>query len=176
MTYSFYESTKVLLLLEYKPKLKSKIMKSIIVKTLFLVVITTSFSCKKEEVATPQAATPTPTSNDGFFYSENGSTTLSIVTTPYASAQYNSIFAVNSGTTVVEMNLTSIAVGTYTIDANNALTYLKTGVSGAYIASAGSVTITANASNKLTGTFTSTGSGITGVTSFSGSFTNIVIQ
>lgn len=154
-----------------------KTMRSIILKSLFLVVVTTSFSCKKEEEPTPQATpAPTPANTDGFFYSENGSTTLSTVTTPYASAQYNSIFAVNSGTTVVEMNLTSIAVGTYTINANNALTYLKTGVSGAYTASSGSVIITANANNKLTGTFSSTGSGITGVTSFSGSFTNIVIQ
>lgn len=43
--------------------------------------------------------------------------------------------------------------------------------------SAGTVTITANANNKLTGTFSITsGSGINDVASLSGSFTDIPIQ
>lgn len=62
-------------------------------------------------------------------------------------------------------------------DTTNFFTYLKPGTTGMWTGSAGIVTITANANNILSGTFSiSSGSGINDVTSLSGSFTNIPIQ
>lgn len=152
-------------------------MKSTILKSVVLLLITFSvISCSKND-DTP--ITPVvPTSSNGFKYSENGATTKISLPNPFVNGSFNTIIAQNaSNETIFEINLTSVAVGTYTIDnTNNYLTYVKSGV-GNFIGSAGTVVITANANNKLTGTFNATaGSGATGVNSVSGSFTNIVIN
>lgn len=132
-------------------------------------------SCSSDDGGESQNPNPT---TDGFFYSENGSTTMLTVDSPYASNQFKSIFATDNSNTIIEINLTSIAVGSYTIDNNaNFFSYLKPGASGIWSGSAGTVTITANANNKLSGSFSiSSGSGITGVNTISGTFTNITIQ
>lgn len=146
-----------------------------IIKTLILSAVVLLSSCSKSEDNSSNNATPTPA--DGFYYSENGSTTMTAATSAYASNQFKSIFALNGSNTAFEINLTSIAVGTYTINSSNALAYIKPGGSQLWSASAGTITITSNANNKLTGTFNATtGSGITGVNSVSGTFTNITIQ
>ena len=142
---------------------------------LMLVLSVALFSCSSD--SDDNNPTPTPSAN-GFLYAENGSTTMISVSTPYASNQYKSIFAADTNNTVIEINLTSIAVGSYTIDdTTNFFAYLKPGTTGMWNGSAGTVTITANANNKLSGTFSITsGSGISGVNLVSGSFTNIPIQ
>ncbi len=135
----------------------------------------TSFSCSKNEDAPP---TPTvPLAGNGFRWTENGGATEQTVNNPYASNQYKTIFATNTGAgTVYEINLTSIAPATYDIMASgNAFYYKSASMSAAFVPTSGSVVITTNANNKLSGTFTATGSG-GGVTSVSGSFTNIVIN
>jgi len=150
-------------------------MKTTIFKSLVIFALLLNISCSKDDSSSSASGTPPGTS--GFLYGENGAAATQTVDTPYASNPFNSVFAVNSGSTVIEMNLSSIAIGSYTIDGTNAFTYIKPGQSNMFIGSAGTVDITANASNKLTGTFSITaGSGITGVTSVSGSFTNITIN
>ncbi len=142
---------------------------------LMLILSVALFSCSSD--SDDNNSTPTPSTN-GFLYAENGSTTMISVSTPYASNQYKSIFGVDNSNTIIEINLTSIAVGSYTIDdTTNFFAYLKPGTTGMWNGSAGTVTITANANNKLSGTFSITsGSGISGVNLVSGSFTNIPIQ
>ncbi len=146
-----------------------------IFKVVLLCLITSLVSCSKDDTTSNNNSNP---ATDGFFYAENGATSTQTVSTPYANATFKSIFAVHNGATVVEINLTSLAVGSYTIDnATNVLTYLKPGANAMWMGASGSVTITANANNKLSGSFSiPTGSGIAGVNSLSGTFTNIPIQ
>lgn len=147
--------------------------------SLFLIALfaTTSISCSDNDDTTTTPMPVTPVASDGFKWTENGGSTEQTVNNPYVSNQFKSIFATNTGGgTVYEINLTSIAVGTYDVMASgNAFYYRSTIMSAAFAPTSGSVIITANANNKLSGTFTATGSG-GGVTSVSGSFTNIVIN
>lgn len=146
-----------------------------IFKIVLLCLVTSLVSCSKDDTTSNNNSNSV---TDGFFYAENGATANQTVSTPYANATFKSIFAVHNGATVVEINLSSLAVGSYTIDnATNVLTYLKPGSNAMWLGTSGSVTITANANNKLSGSFSiPTGTGITGVNSLSGTFTNIPIQ
>lgn len=138
---------------------------------LAIVALTTIFSaCSKSS-----SATTTPTSaNNSFTWTENGGSTTLTVDNPYANLQGKTIFAVRTGNTIYEINLTSLAVGTYPIGSSNVITYIPN-AAGFFNATSGNVIITANAGNKISGTFTGTGSG-NGITSVSGQFTNIPIQ
>lgn len=150
-------------------------MKTTFFKVLVIFAVLLNVSCSKDDSSSSGGGASGAT--NGFFYGENGAAATQTVDTPYASDPFSSIFAVNSGSTVIEMNLSDIAVGSYTIGGANAFTYIKPGQSNFFIGSAGTVVISANAAGKLTGTFSITaGSGITGVTSVSGRFTNIVIN
>lgn len=120
------------------------------------------------------APNPNPTAAQGFFYAENGSATLVKTDDAWANAQYNSIIAQQSGATVVEINLKSLAEGTYSLTDRYAFTYVK---GGNWEATAGSLVITKNKDGKLSGTFEATaGSGVTGVNTVKGSFTDIPIK
>lgn len=132
-----------------------------------------SISCSNDDNPTPVV----PVATDGFIWTENGTATVLTVNNPYVNGQFNSIFAVRSGTTIYEINLTALTPGTYTLGSAsaNSLFYNNTGATTSFSPTSGSVIITGNAGNKLTGTFTATGTGA-GVTSVSGSFTNIVIN
>lgn len=142
----------------------------------FVLVSVCFASCSSDDNGGGEPNEPNPPApQTGFFYAENGATTMQTVDHPYANATYKSIFAQQGGSTVVEINLSSLDAGTYAIGSSNAFTYLKAG--GMWIASAGSVTITENAGGKLTGTFEMTaGSGITGVDSVEGTFTDITVN
>lgn len=132
-----------------------------------------SISCSNDDNPTPPII---PVAIDGFTWSENGTATVLTVNDPHATAQYNTIFAIRQGVTIYEINLTSLAVGTYPFDVNNSLFYNNNNnPTGNFIPTSGSVIITANANNKLSGTFTAIGTG-NNVTSISGRFTNIAIQ
>lgn len=145
---------------------------SALVMIAFLAI--TSISCSNDDDATPA----TPVATDGFRWTDSSGSTIQTVDNPYANGAFNSIFAVRTGATIYEINLTSLAVGTYPLGgaSSNALYYNSTGaLATSFSPTSGSVVITANAANKLTGTFTATGTG-GGVTTVSGSFTNIVIN
>ena len=149
-------------------------MKTTFFKAFIVFAVLFNVSCSKDD---SNRSNGLPSATDGFFYGENGAATSQTVSTHYASNPFNSIFGTNSGNTVIEMNLSSIAVGSYAIDATNAFAYIKPGQTDMFIGSAGTILVTGNASGKLTGTFSITsGSGIAGVTSISGTFKNIVIN
>ena len=151
-------------------------MKKILTLVMIAFLAVTTSSCTKDETTSEQTTTPVAT--DGFRWTDSSGSTIQTVNNPYVNGQFNSIFAVRSGATIYEINLTSLAVGTYTLGGSslNSLFYNSTGsLSTSFSPNSGSVVITANANNKLTGTFTATGTG-GGVTSVSGSFTNIVIN
>jgi hypothetical protein len=151
--------------------MKTTIFKSIL--TIFL--LTTSLvSCNdNDDVASP----PPPPGLPEFLYAEGGATSMSAVTTPYADASSKSIFGVNSGSTVIEMNLSSLAIGTYTIDATNHFTYFKPGTAITWTGFTGNVTITSTSDNKLSGTFDiNSGNGSPTINEVHGTFTNIVIN
>jgi hypothetical protein len=151
--------------------MKTNIIKSI----LTLCLVTTSLiSCNdNDDVGSP----PPPPSLPEFLYAEGGAASMSTVTTPYANASSKSIFAVNSGSTVIEINLSSLAVATYTINATNTFTYFKPGTAITWTGFTGNVTITRNSDNKLSGTFDiNSGNGSPTINEVHGSFTDIVIN
>ncbi len=149
-------------------------MKKIAALTLIAFMALSTVSCSNND-DTPQQ---TAASTDGFRWTDSSGSTVQTVDNPYVNGAFNTIFAVRSGATIYEINLTSTAVGTYALGGTslNSLYYNSTGaLSTAFSPVTGSVVITSNAGNKLTGTFAATGTG-GGVTSVSGSFTNIVIN
>jgi hypothetical protein len=137
----------------------------------------TSISCSKNDDPVAPVVPIVPVAANGFTWTQNGNTTVLTVDNPYVNGQFKSIFAVRAGVTIYEINLTAITPGTYALGgtSSNSLFYNNTGASTSFSPTSGSVIITANVNNKLTGTFTATGTG-DGTTSVSGSFTNITIN
>lgn len=110
----------------------------------------------------------------GFYYGENDITPFLKADDAWVNGNYNSIIAQNQGSTIIEIVLTGLEEGTYDLSAPYAFTYVK---GGHWIASTGTLTITKNEENKLSGTFdTSSGSGVEGVNSVKGEFHNIPIN
>ncbi len=141
-------------------------------KLLFTASLLTSIfmlgACSKDETT---AVTPAATS--GFVWVDNTGASITADSAYYVT-QYKTIKAFKGGfTKFIEINLTAGTVGTYTIGSSNAFSYI-TG-SDLYIAASGSVVITENANSKMTGTFTTTGSGAS-ITSITGTFTGIAIR
>jgi hypothetical protein len=136
---------------------------------LFVVLIS---SCSNNDDKAAQVA-QTPAVGDGFVWTINGTTTSKNTTV----ANYNlqgsamNLFATPSGT-VFEINLSASTPGTYTLGGANALYYNFSTTENLTNPTSGSVTITSFANNKVSGTFTASGTGV-GVTSISGTFTNI---
>lgn len=148
--------------------MKTTILKSI----LALFMLSISFiSCEKNnDTPTPVAKTPE------FFYAEGGATAMSTVTNPYAVATSKTIFAKTVTNTIIEINLESLAVGTYTISAVNRFTYKPTATQ-TWTSISGTIMITRNESNTLNGSFEmNVGDGIATVNSVSGNFANIPIN
>jgi hypothetical protein len=149
-------------------------MKKFATLLLFFSVLMVATSCSNDDDSSNSNPNPT----NGFTWTDSADTSTQTVDTPYASAQFFSVFAVQQGATIYEINLTSLAVGSYSLASasGNSLYYNKTGnLPTGFSPSSGTVTITANANNKLSGTFSATGSG-GGVTTVTGQFTNITIN
>ncbi len=143
---------------------------------LMFVFSLTTISCTTDDDNSGNNTIPTP-GGDGFTWVDSSGATLQTVNKPYASSQYKTIFAtITGGSTVYEINLTSIAVGTYNLTTSgNALYYKNATMTAPFSPTSGTVVITANASNKLSGTFTASGAG-GGITLVAGQFKNIVIN
>ena len=139
---------------------------------LALVFFTVAFSsCSKDD--DDSSATPTPTGN-GFRWTENGGTTVNTAASATFSTLFKTLIAKDaSNATIFEINLDGTTPATYTIGATNAITYA--GVSPFFIADAGNIIITTNASDKVSGTFQGTGTAAGGITSVTGTFTNITV-
>ncbi|MBL7788869.1 MAG: hypothetical protein JNL75_03440 [Chitinophagales bacterium] len=143
-----------------------------IVSLLFVLAM----SCSKTNTST---TSPTPTATTKkFTWKENSDTTVHIADTAYLTSQYNTIIAQQkSGTTyktIFEINLSASTAGTYALNSANVITYI---VNNSYfIPTSGSVVITSNAGGKASGTFQGTGTTAGGVSSVTGSFTDILVK
>lgn len=128
-------------------------------------------SCKDDK---DDANAVKPSAQPGFYFAENGSATQVKTDDAWANGAYNSIIAQSSNATVIEINAKSLAAGTYSLSDRYAFTYIK---GGNWEGTAGTLIITKNQDGKLSGTFEATaGSGVAGVTSVKGSFTDIPVK
>ncbi len=144
---------------------------SLIAATLISLNLLTA--CTKKSTSTP-TPTPTPTpAATGFSWTENGGAEIKADSAFYET-RYKTIKAYKTGK-FIEINLTDGIPATYSLGTSNAVSMLVAGASTLYAASSGSVIITANASSKMTGTFTSAGTGAS-VTKLDGKFTDIAVR
>jgi Family of unknown function (DUF6252) len=150
-------------------------MKTTILKSV-LVVFTLLFSfvsCNDDDAS----ASPPPPGLPELLYAEGGAPSLTSTTDPIADASSKEIYGRNGATEVVKIKLTSLAVGTYTIGSGNEFTYTRPTTSSPWVAFSGTITVTENASNKISGTFNLTsGNSDLGINSVEGQFTNVVIN
>jgi Family of unknown function (DUF6252) len=151
-------------------------MKTTILKSILAVIIMTLSitSCNRDEEA---ASPPPPPGLPEFLYGEGGATSLSSVTNPFANANSKEIFGRNGSSEVIKIKLTSLAVATYTIGVGNEFTYTRPATSSPWVAGTGTITITSNIDNKLSGTFDLTsGTSTLGINQVNGRFSDIVIN
>lgn len=147
-------------------------------KTLLLigVILVILSSCKKEPDQScgscPVGGSTTP--SNGFSYVKNGGS-ATYADSAFYSATYKTITSYYHGiATRVNLKTTSQAPGTYTLTTpGNTISYTET--SFTYIASGGSIVITSNSNNKLSGNFVSNGTG-GGIISLTGQFNNIPLK
>ena len=136
-------------------------------------LITIFTSCKKTSTSDP---TPAVVTADGFTYSENGSSTIKQGFQPSFLPQSHSLFvytsAAPSAAILFEFSLTTLAVGTYNLGPNYNIDYPA---NPGFNPTAGSFIITSNANDKISGTFTSSGSAGS-ISAVKGTFNNITIQ
>jgi hypothetical protein len=150
-------------------------MKTTILKSVLAIILlsTSLISCDRDKPTDPTPVVD-PTA---FVYAEGGASSMSSVTNPIAYATAKEIFGRNSATEVVKIKLTSLAVATYTIGSGNEFTYTRPTTSSSWTAVTGTITITENADNKISGTFNLTaGNSTLGINSVSGSFKRVVIN
>ena len=147
---------------------------------LFLTLFVTFFvtSCTSDEDNSDNAVNQPPNStSSAFTWRENdpSSTTVQSAFTPTFSTQFKTLIAkTQAGTTLFEINLSGTAPGTYSLTgAANVLTF--TGVSPTFVSESGNVIITANANNKISGTFQAFRAGSSGVTRLYGTFTDVTV-
>lgn len=129
-------------------------------------------SCKKEpeqscgtcpvggSVNTPQ----------GFTYTKNGGTATKADSAFFLPASNTIVAYYQGGTNRVILKTSSQSAGTYSVSTTNKVTYLDS--YGTYNATGGSISITANANNKISGSFITNGTG-GGFTSVNGQFQDI---
>ena len=134
-------------------------------------------SCKKEEpdqscASCPVGGSTTPT--NGFSYVKNGGTAIYADSAFYNSTNKTITSYYHGIATRVNIKTTSQVPGTYTLTTpGNTISYTET--SFTYLASGGSVSITSNSNNKLSGSFVSNGTG-GGIVSLTGQFNNIPLK
>lgn len=133
-----------------------------------------AISCKKEEESTSSCSTcnyggGVPAA--GFSYNINGAGTITADSATY-NATNRTITSYRQGITKrIVIKTSSQAPGTYYFTSTaNTFYYIES--IGTYYATSGYVTITANANNKISGSFSSGGTGGT-TTSLSGNFMDI---
>ena len=150
--------------------MKKTILKSVL--ALFLISLSL-ISCNNDNdvVASPPPSPGLPE----FLYAEGGAPTMSSTTDPIASAK--EIFGRNGASEVIKIKLTSLAVGTYTIGSGNEFTYTRPTTSSPWVAGTGTITITSNIGNLLSGTFDlPSGTSTLGINQVNGRFSDIVIN
>jgi hypothetical protein len=128
------------------------------------------FGCSKNNDPGKEDA---PGTTNGFTWKENGGSTVQTAATATFSTQYKTLIASTTTGTAVEINLSGTTPATYTLNASNVITYAK--VTPFFIPTTGNVIITANAGGKISGTFQGSGTTVSGISSISGTFTNITV-
>jgi len=132
----------------------------------FVMLIFTS--CSSDDGNTTGGGTTT----NGFSWKENGGA-LKTATVATFSTQYKTFMVKDAANALVfEINLDGTSAATYSIGNSNAFAY--TAVNPYYVATGGNVVITSNSAGKVSGTFTTTGTG-GGVTAIEGTFTNVEV-
>lgn len=151
-------------------------MKTTIFKSILAIFLLTSclISCNNdEEVASP----PPPPGLTEFLYREGGAPSLSSVTDPIANASSREIFGRNGTAEVVKIKLTSLVVGVYTIGSGNEFTYTRPTTSSPWTAGTGTITITSNTGNRLSGSFDlNSGTSTLGINQVNGRFSEVIIN
>jgi Family of unknown function (DUF6252) len=148
--------------------MKTKILKSVL--AIFMLSISL-ISCDRDE------SSDTPLVEAASLRYVEGGGVLTSVTNPFANATSKTIFGNNGSSNVVEINLTSLGVGTYTIGSGNAFRYTRPSTSSVWTAVSGRITISSVAGNKLTGDFDlNAGDSDLGINSVTGKFINLVIN
>ena len=139
--------------------------------TSVLLFVISSISCSNDDNSS--GTLPNPNATNGFTWTINSETASknTLVANYNLQGTAMNLFATPSGT-VFEINLTGSTPRTYTLGNGNALYYNFSASENLTNPTSGNVTITSFANNKASGTFTATGTGV-GVTSISGTFTNI---
>ena len=133
------------------------------------------WSCAKAESDPEKSVSTAPagnTSTTSFQWTPNSGGSVTADSSNYYSS-FTTIFAFKNGNNnSLEINLSSLAVGAYTLSTatGNALTYIAN--STTYTAKSGVVNITANSSTNLSGNFNCTLTGGT-LSSLSGQFVDI---
>ncbi|MES2565435.1 MAG: hypothetical protein V4565_01130 [Bacteroidota bacterium] len=141
----------------------------------FLIVGCLAFTACKKKTEDPEPE-PTPTTTGGtpatggFTWTPSGGS-ATVADSAFYYQMYNTIHAYKNGSANhFEINLTGLAVATYSIGSGNDLTYV---MGTTYMgATSGQVNITANANNKLSGNFNTPLSGGS-ITSVAGQFVDI---
>ncbi len=146
-------------------------MKTILLKSILsLFFIATVISC----------GPPPPPGLEVFNYAENNSPTMILMDNPEASALAKKIAGKSTtSSAVIDIKLTSLAVGTYTLGSGtgNEFVYRKPGVANPWTGLIGTITITTNSGGLLYGTFDiKGGTGIPSVNLMKGNFSDVVIQ
>lgn len=144
--------------------------------TLLLSLSLLIFSGCQKDNADPKVDDPgttAPVNKGSFSWTPAGGSAITADSAHYYTS-FTTIFAFKNGNaTTFEINLSSLAVGAYTLSTatGNALTFVT--ASTTYTAHTGNVLITTNNGSKMSGTFNATlnGGSITGV---SGQFTDIL--
>ena len=147
-------------------------MKTNFFKSILVIVLSTSalLSCSNDK----NTGTPPPPGLPELLYAEGGQISLTAVTNPSANATTREIFGRNGTTEIVKIKLTSFAVATYTIGVGNEFTYTRPSTSSPWVAGSGTITITANAGNKISGTFDlPSGTSTLGINQLRGSFSEV---
>ena len=156
--------------------MKTAILKSVLVA----IAVTTGFiSCSSDPVISNNDASvskPPPPGLASFYYKEGGAIGYSTVSTPHAKNSTKRIFAMDGSGMVIEIQMASLAVGTYPIGSLTKFNYNKPSTTNTWYAVTGTVTISFNGSGLLSGSYKMTsGTGIPSVNSVSGYFEQLPI-
>jgi hypothetical protein len=141
---------------------------------IFCLVIITACA-KKEDSFEPNTSgnTENPADNKGSFTWTASTGQAVTADSAHYYSQFTTIFAFKNGNTnSIEVNLSALTPGTYSFSSTSGNAFAFVDGSTNYDASSGSLTITAAANNRLSGSFNTNLTGGT-ITSLSGTFTDI---
>lgn len=117
-----------------------------------------------------------PTS--GFTWRENDPNgTINQAASATFTSQFNTLIAKKAdGSTLFEINLSGSSAAVYTLTSSGANMFTYTGENPFFVAESGTVTITSNANNKISGSYEAFRTGNGGLTRLYGTFTDVPVN